>query len=94
MRWAMVELTWGWLHHQPQSELTLWYRAKYGGSSSRQRKVGIMALARLLGALLREATTGAMPAGAEVRDWQAKLSGRIVAAAVCGGRDRTTGTRR
>jgi transposase len=76
VRWAM-ELAWGWLHHQPHSALSQWYQRKYGAGGSRHRKVGIVALARkLLGALLRLATTGEVPAGAEVRDWYAKVTGR------------------
>jgi transposase len=83
VRWAMVELAWGWLHHQPASELSRWYTARYSGSGSRHRKVGIVALARkLLVTLLRLATTGEVPAGAEVRDWYAKVTGRPRSAAV------------
>jgi transposase len=81
VRWAMVELAWGWLHYQPASELSRWYLARYGGLSSRHRKVGIVALARkLLVALCRLAATGAAPAGAEVRDWYTKVTGRARAA--------------
>lgn len=77
VRWAMVELAWGWLHHQPHSALSQWYQRTYGAGGSRHRKVGIVALARqLLVALLRLATTGAVPAGAETRDWYAKVTGR------------------
>lgn len=77
VRWALVELAWGWLHHQPHSALSQWYARKYGAGGSRHRKVGIVALARkLLVALLRLATTGAVPAGAETRDWYAKVAGR------------------
>jgi transposase len=81
VRWAMVELAWGWLHHQPGSALSRWYLARYGGASGRQRKVGIVALARkLLVALSRLAATGAVPAGAEARDWYEKVNGRPRAA--------------
>jgi transposase len=81
VRWAMVELAWGWLHHQPHSALSQWYQRKYGAGGSRHRKVGIVALARkLLAALLRLATTGAVPEGAEVRDWYTKVTGRPRAA--------------
>jgi transposase len=81
VRWALVELAWGWLHHQPHSALSQWYQRKYGAGGARHRKVGVVALARkLLAALLRLATTGAVPAGAEVRDWYAKVTGRPRAA--------------
>jgi transposase len=81
VRWAMVELAWGWLHHQPHSALSQWYQRKYGAGGARHRKVGIVALARkLLAALLRLATAGTIPAGAETRDWYAKVTGRPRAA--------------
>jgi transposase len=81
VRWAMVELAWGWLHHQPHSALSQWYQRKYGAGGARHRKVGIVALARkLLAALLRLATTGVVPDGAERRDWYAKVTGRPRAA--------------
>jgi transposase len=77
----MVELAWGWLYHQPHSGLCQWYARKYGAGGGRHRKVGIVALARrLLGALLRLATTGEAPAGAETRDWYAQVTGRPRAA--------------
>ena len=77
VRWALVELAWSWLHHQPHSALSRWYQRKYGAGGARHRKVGIVALARkLLVALLRLALTGAVPEGAEVRDWYTKVTGR------------------
>lgn len=74
MRWMMVELAWCWLQYQPQSELSRWYRERFSGSA-RQKKVGIVALARkLLIALWRWVTTGELPAGAVTTEWQKKLS--------------------
>jgi transposase len=26
VRWMMIELAWGWLRYQPESELSLWYQ--------------------------------------------------------------------
>ncbi len=81
VRWAMIELAWSWLHHQPGSALSQWYQRKYGAGGARHRKVGIVALARkLLVALLRLAQGGVVPTGAEVRDWYAKVTGRPRAA--------------
>jgi transposase len=60
----MVQVAWSWVHWQPLSALTIWYRARFG-QRKRARKIGIVALARkLLIALWRWATAGVMPAGA------------------------------
>ena len=48
MRWMAVEIAWGWLHFQPDSELSRWFYARFGRGSSRQRRIGIVALARKL----------------------------------------------
>lgn len=64
---VMVQLAWGWLHWQPASALSGWYRERFG-RGKRTRKVGIVALARkLLIALWRFATTGVVPAGAVLK---------------------------
>jgi transposase len=65
-RWqaVSVQLAWSWLHWQPQSALAQWYHAHFGGRR-RDRKIGIVALARkLVIALWRYATQGVVPAGA------------------------------
>jgi len=60
-----IEIAWGWLRHQPESELTLWYHKRFGQGSKRLRKIGIVALARkLLIALWRYLDYGEIPAGA------------------------------
>jgi transposase len=59
-----IQLAWGWVHWQPMSALTLWYREHFG-PKKRARKVGIVAVARrLVIALWRYVTTGVVPAGA------------------------------
>ena len=73
VRWMMVQLSWGWLQYQPESELSRWYRRRFGEGNSRVRKIGIVALARkLLIALWRYLETGEPPAGAEVIGWDKK----------------------
>jgi transposase len=63
-----IEIAWGWLRHQPESELTLWYQEKYGKAGKRMRKIGIVALARkLLVALWRYLETAEIPAGAQLK---------------------------
>jgi transposase len=73
VRWMMVQLSWGWLQYQPESELSQWYQRRFGHGKSRLRKIGIVALARkLLIALWRYLETGETPAGAEVIGWDKK----------------------
>ena len=68
VRRLMVQLAWSWLHYQPQSALSQWYRTKFGGGSRRVRRIGIVALARkLLIALWRYVETGTVPDGAALK---------------------------
>jgi transposase len=68
VRWMMIQLAWGWLRYQPDSELSRWYQRRFGQGNTRLRKVGIVALARkLLIALWKYLETGELPAGAETR---------------------------
>jgi transposase len=67
VRWMMIELAWLWLQYQPDSELSRWFRERFGRGNSRVRKTGIVAVARkLLIALWKYLETGEVPAGAEV----------------------------
>jgi transposase len=60
----MIQLTWRWLMHQKNSELTQWYKARTMAAKPGLRKAMIVALAhKLLIALWRYATTGVVPAG-------------------------------
>lgn len=73
VRWMMVQLAWGWLQYQPESELSLWYHRRFGQGNARQRKIGIVALARkLLIALWKYLEGGEVPAGAELIGWDKK----------------------
>jgi transposase len=64
---TMVQLAWGWLHWQPDSALSRWYRERFD-RGKRARKVGIVALARkLCVALWRYATAGILPSGAVLK---------------------------
>jgi transposase len=65
VRGMIIEIAWGWLRYQPDSELTAWFYEKFGQGGKRMHKVGIVALARkLLIALWRYLETGEIPAGA------------------------------
>lgn len=61
IRAMAIEMAWGWLRFQPESALSRWYEDRFGGGSSRVRRVGVVALARrLLVDLWRYVETGAV----------------------------------
>ncbi|MFL5041582.1 MAG: transposase [Xanthobacteraceae bacterium] len=67
-RTAAIELGWLWLRHQPDSELSRWFRERVGNAKGRIRKIAIVALARkLMVALWRYLETGLVPTGAIMR---------------------------
>jgi transposase len=69
IRALMIEIAWGWLQHQPDSELACWYRRRFADGTKRNRKIGIVALARkLLVALGKYVRHGEIPAGANLSD--------------------------
>ena len=64
----MVELAWTWLRWQPESALSVWFRARAGAMGGRIRKTMIVALARkLLVALWRYVNDGVVPNGARLK---------------------------
>jgi len=68
IRAMAIEIAWGWLRWQPDSELSRWFWTRFGKAGGRSRKVGIVALARkLLVALWRFLETGIVPAGAQLK---------------------------
>ena len=69
VRWMITELAWGWLRHQPESALSVWFRERFGDGSKRLRRIGIVAVARkLLIALWRFLETGVLPEGAVLKE--------------------------
>ena len=65
IRAMAIEIAWGWLRFQPDSELSQWYERRFGGGSARLKKIGIVALARkLLVKLWLFLETGEVPQGA------------------------------
>ncbi|MBR0962448.1 IS110 family transposase [Bradyrhizobium japonicum] len=63
-----IELAWLWLRHQPDSELSGWFRTRTANAGKRARRIAIVALARkLIVALWRYLTTGLVPAGATMK---------------------------
>jgi len=68
VRTMAVEIAWGWLRFQPHSALAQWYQRRFGGGSGRQRRIGIVALARkLLIALWQYLEAGVIPEGARLK---------------------------
>jgi transposase len=73
MRSMSIEIAWGWLRYQPESALSKWYWQRFGYGSKRQRRIGIVALARkLLVALWKYLERDEVPKGAVVSDWREK----------------------
>ena len=67
LRSLMIEIAWGWLSFQPTSALTKWYRHRFDDGTRRNKKRGIVALARkLLVALGKYVRDGEMPTGARL----------------------------
>ena len=68
LRTIMIQIAWLWLRHQPQSALTLWYRARIKRTGGRLGKTMIVALARkLLVALWKYTTAGVLIEGAVLK---------------------------
>lgn len=65
MRTALVQLSWLWLRHQPNTALARWFEARVARSGGRGRKTAIVALARkLLVALWKYVNAGVVIEGA------------------------------
>jgi transposase len=85
LRTMAVEIAWCWLHYQPGSALSQWYTRRFAKGSSRQRRIGIVALARkLLVALWRYLETGEVPDGAEIVPWKTGLRTELAGSAQAG----------
>lgn len=64
----MVELSWLWLRHQPDTTLARWFQERVERNGGRLRKPMIVALARkLLIALSKYATAGVVIDGARMK---------------------------
>ena len=68
VRALMIQLAWLWLRYQPNSKHSRWFQERFGGGSKRQRRIGIVALARrLLSDLWRFVESGLVPEGAQLK---------------------------
>ena len=67
-RRTAIELAWLWLRHQPGSALARWFHERVAGAKGRMRRIMLVAMARkLIVALWRYVTTGAVPEGAVLK---------------------------
>ena len=68
LRTTLIQLTWLWLRHQPQSALTLWFKQRVSSNGGRFKKAALVALARkLLVALWKYVTAGVVIEGAVMK---------------------------
>jgi len=68
VRALLIQLAWLWLRHQPQNKHSRWFEERFGGASKRQRRIGIVALARrLVIDLWRFLESGVLPEGTRVK---------------------------
>src|SRR2546430_15737695 len=67
VRWMTTELAWSWRRFQPDSALSVWFRARFGGAGTRLRRMGLVAGGRpVLIALLGFPVTWGGPEGARL----------------------------
>jgi len=68
LRTTMIQLSWLWLQHQPQSALARWFKERVSNNGGRLKKTTIVALARkLLVALWKYVTVGVVIEGAVMK---------------------------
>lgn len=68
LRALLIELSWMWLRHQPQSALSRWFAQRTQGTGARLKRVMIVALARKLAiALWRYVRDAVIPEGAVLK---------------------------
>jgi len=80
LRTTMIQMSWLWLQHQPNSALTQWFKKRVQHNGGRMKKSTIVALARkLLVAFGRYLDRGEVPKGAKLCSWRTKINGRTAA---------------
>ncbi len=68
VRKLAIEIAWCWLRLQPDSQLSQWYKQRFGAGGARMRRIGIVAMARrLMIDLWRYLECDTLPKGAVVR---------------------------
>jgi transposase len=68
LRTTMIQMSWLWLRHQPDSALSLWFHDRVKRNGGRLKKTMIVAMARkLLVALWKYVTVGVIIEGAALK---------------------------
>ncbi len=68
LRTTLIQMSWLWLQHQPNSTLTQWFKDRVQRNGGRMKKSTIVALARkLLVALWKYVTSGVVIEGAVMK---------------------------
>jgi len=68
LRTSLIQLAWLWVRHQPDSDLTIWFKERVSQSGGRIKKTTVVALARkLLVALWKYVNAGVVIEGAIVQ---------------------------
>lgn len=68
VRALLIQLAWLWLRYQPQSKHSRWFQERFASGSKRQRRIGIVALARrLVIDLWRFSASGVVPEGTRLK---------------------------
>ena len=68
LRTMLIQMAWLWLHNQPTSALSQWFKARVERNSGRKKTSTIVALARkLLVALWKYVTSGVVIEGAAMK---------------------------
>lgn len=69
LRTTLIQMSWLWLRHQPNSALTQWYKARVAHNGGRGKKPAIAALARkLLVSLWKYVASGVVIEGAVMKE--------------------------
>ena len=58
LRRVAIQLAWSWVRWQPKHELTIWFNRRFARGGRRQRRVGVVAVARKLIILLWRCAMG------------------------------------
>ena len=66
LRALLIEIAWGWVQFQPNNPISQWFYSRFARGNSRQRRIGIVAVARkLLVALWKMFKFGEVPINAK-----------------------------
>jgi transposase len=68
IRKIIIQISWFWIRYQPESDITKWFKRRFGNNGKRMRRVAIVGVGRrLLIALWRYLEFGVVPEGARFK---------------------------